>query len=142
MKIEIFAPETVLPVRKSTGVNRTELKRIAQRIIKKENGGNPSLNIIFITNRFIRRLNLIFLKKNRPTNVLAFPGDGKFLGEIYISLDYAKKEAKDTDIELKTEIERLVIHGLLHLVGYTHKKMKKREEYYLKQPQTHKTNKS
>jgi len=136
MKIEILAPKTAHPVRKPAGVDRTGLRRLALRVIKKETGSNRSLNIIFVNNPSIQRLNRTFLKKNRPTNVLAFPGDGKFLGEIYISLDYAKKEAKDTGIEFKTEVERLVIHGLLHLVGYTHKEMKRQEQYYLEYPRS------
>jgi rRNA maturation RNase YbeY len=172
MKIEVFAPKTVHPVRKSNrvrlsrpnlagcgvkslrrsvssrknisrksikltretsnGVNRTELKRLVKLIIKKEKGGNPSLNLIFIDNRFIHRLNRKFLKKNRPTNVLAFAGEGDFLGEIYISTEYAKKEAQECGIDFKTEIDRLVIHGLLHLLGYTHKSMKTKEKQYIR----------
>lgn len=115
----------------SNRVSKVHLQQLVRRILKKEKKVDQCLNLIFVNNRYIRRLNRKFLKKDRPTNVLAFPGEGNFLGEIYISLDFAKKEAKEWGIDTRTEIDRLVIHGLLHLLGYTHKKMEGREEYYL-----------
>ena len=132
MKIEVFGTKTTV---------RTRLRRLIKRILKEEHRGNRSLNLIFVDNRYQQRLNRKFLKKNRPTNVLAFPGEADFLGEIYVSREFAKKEAAACRIDLKTEIDRLVIHGLLHLLGYTHSAMKKREEYYLARSLTLKTKK-
>ena len=122
MTIEVFGPKTIPASR---------LRRLGRRVIEAERGDKPALNLVFVTNRFIRRLNRRHLNKDKPTNVLAFPGEGNFLGEIYISVDYAKKEAKEIGIGFLTEIDRLVIPGLLHLLGYTHRAMRTKEGLYL-----------
>jgi len=79
-------------------------------------------DIYFVDSRKMRRLNKAFRGKDKPTNVLAFPANGfprpdvksYFLGEIYLCPSYINSHRED--------IKRLVIHGFLHLLGYTHKK--------------------
>jgi probable rRNA maturation factor len=67
------------------------------------------------------------------------------LGDIYVSLDQAKRQAAEYGISLKEETSRLVIHGLLHLLGYDHKdkkqaeKMREKEEAYLNRSVSPKT---
>ena len=78
----------------------------------------------------IRDLNRDFLEIDRPTDVLSFPltepGDlmhrerAIFLGEIYISVETARAQAKAARRPLPREIEQLLVHGLLHLAGHDH----------------------
>lgn len=85
-------------------------------------------NLIFCDNKKIRELNKHYRKKNKATDVLSFPFDDiDLLGEIYISLEMAKKQAKEFKVSLKEEIVRLFVHGLLHLIGYDHNKKNDKE---------------
>ncbi len=101
------------------------------------------ISILFTDNENIRILNTAYRKKNKPTNVLSFSmREGtpvpfnNILGDIVISVEYAKEEAKDLEIDMRDRIIQLVIHGTLHLLGYDHikdedyAKMKEREDTY------------
>ncbi|MEO0051328.1 MAG: rRNA maturation RNase YbeY [candidate division WOR-3 bacterium] len=89
------------------------------------------INIIFVSNRKITELNRRFLGRNRPTDVLSFPlppvsngpASGCVRGEIYISREQARLQAKAAGIKLHTELLQLVRHGLLHLAGFSHREM-------------------
>ena len=92
-------------------------------------------NIIFVDDTYIHNLNKEYRGIDRPTDVISFAleddqsfikTDFKVLGDIYISLDTAKKQAEEYQHSLKREISFLAIHGLLHLLGYDH--MKKEDE--------------
>lgn len=104
------------------------------------------MDIIFVDDKFMRQLNRRFTRKDRTTDVLSFgmreqspgPSDYPSLGDIYISLDQAARQVADYKADFKQEVALLVVHGLLHLLGYDHKEknekthMRKREEMYLK----------
>ncbi len=114
---------------------------------------NLDLSIALVGSAKIRKLNKIYLKKNRVTDTLAFSENSKFkistvsthqppksLGEIVICLREVKKNAKRFGQSYKKELARVLIHGILHLLGYDHEISKKRakemeikQEYYLSQ---------
>ena len=69
----------------------------------------------------MRRLNREFRRQDRSTDVLAFPaGDGELLGDIVVSVPYAARQARRRGEPRAREIERLLVHGYLHLLGYDH----------------------
>ena len=114
------------------------LKRISSKVLEKENRKKADLSIALVGQGRIRALNKKYRGKNRVTDVLAFPGNG--LGEIVICLREVKKNAKRFNLVFEKELARVLIHGILHLLGYDHekseieaKKMKEKEEYYLSQ---------
>ncbi|MCP4706147.1 MAG: rRNA maturation RNase YbeY [candidate division Zixibacteria bacterium] len=129
----------------SVSNRRTPRKKIIQlmsAIKDKEGAPNSSVNINFIDDYRISRLNEEFRKKTGPTDVLSFnldddEGPDSVLGEIYISTDTAEKNAKLNKLTYTDEILRLCCHGFLHLLGYDHiskedrKKMEEKEDYYL-----------
>ncbi|HEU4888806.1 MAG TPA: rRNA maturation RNase YbeY [Thermoanaerobaculia bacterium] len=87
------------------------------------------VTIAFIDDAAMTELNQKFRKKARTTDVLTFPADdsyneptatGRPLGDIVISLDQAKRQALDEKHSLATEIRYLLLHGLLHALGYDH----------------------
>ncbi len=88
------------------------------------------LSLLFTDDKNIAELNCRFLKREGPTNVLAFPMRGDelsepetpMLGDIVISLDAAIRDAKRIGESLNNAIDRLLIHGLLHLLGYDHER--------------------
>ena len=134
----------VMNLHQKKKVNLKSIKNLSQKILSKEKN-RQNLNIILTDDKYIIRLNRKFSRRNRSTDVLSFgmqegekmipPSD--VLGEIYISLDRAEKQAKDCKRSLQKEVNLLAAHGLLHLLGYDHKKkeqkeiMQKLEEKYL-----------
>ncbi len=94
--------------------------------------GDGDINLIIVDDAKIHEINREYRGKDKPTDVISFafdetdsfPGEN-MLGEIYISIDTAKKQAeKGIDYELKF----LFIHGVLHLLGYTHETDEKYEK--------------
>ena len=90
---------------------------------------DQEISILFMKDVDIRQLNKEFRNVDKATDVLSFPqnpDDGlsfpgeKILGDIAISLDKAKFQAKEHDLAFKEEIILLLIHGILHLLGYDH----------------------
>ena len=85
-----------------------------------------SVDVLLAGNPDLRALNRRFRKKNQPTDVLSFPaGDGPrngFAGDIAISVDIAKQNAKRLGHTAAEEIKILCLHGLLHLAGFDHER--------------------
>ena len=87
------------------------------------------VSIAIIDDEAMRNLNRQFRKKNRTTDVLTFPADdsdadpnakGRPLGDIVISIDQARRQATDQKHSLATEVRYLILHGVLHALGYDH----------------------
>ncbi|MHB0978135.1 MAG: rRNA maturation RNase YbeY [Minisyncoccota bacterium] len=95
------------------------MQKNADKIKEAVLGKRYELSLVFIDSKFSRRLNRIYRKKDRPTNILSFPLS-KTSGEIFIDLVQAKKEFKKFDLTFSQFITFLFIHGLLHLKGMTH----------------------
>ena len=126
-------PQSHLYIRNATrgfGLDTKHLRAIdsgiAQRnsVKKKRASRSP-----WVRDAEIQQLNREHRAKDRPTDVLSFPLDGeheslagieRLLGDIVISLDTAKIQAEAYDAPLMREVERLMIHGILHLVGHDH----------------------
>jgi probable rRNA maturation factor len=117
------------------------------------------LSIVLVNNAVIRDINVRFLKKDRPTDVIAFElGDrvattsgplsgidpnlrtfgGDVWGEVYVSADRTAEQAVEYGVPPAEELARCVIHGVLHLLGYDdgavreRRSMKAKEEEYLR----------
>lgn len=91
------------------------------------------VSIAFVDDETMKDLNRRFRKKNKTTDVLTFPADdsyvepvgraqhrGRPLGDIVISLDQARRQAADEKHSLPTELRYLIVHGILHALGYDH----------------------
>jgi len=83
------------------------------------------ISVVVTNDAAIQTLNRQYRSKDAPTDVLAFPlGDGlqarEPFGDVVISLDAAKRQARDYGAPLSHELTRLLIHGTLHLCGYDH----------------------
>ena len=96
---------------------------------------NKEIELILTNDEEIKELNKIHRNKDKATDVLSFPLEdipGMPLGSIVISVDTAKKGAKEFGHSIEDEIKLLFIHGLLHLLGYDHEidngEMRKKEK--------------
>ena len=80
------------------------------------------VSIAFVDDEAMKDLNRRYRRKNRTTDVLTFAGDEPLLGDIVISLDQARRQAADEKHSLPTEVRYLILHGILHAIGYDHER--------------------
>ena len=80
--------------------------------------------VLLADNRTLRRLNRDFRGKDKPTNVLSFPGTGDHAGDIAVAHGVTKAEAKMAGKKFADHATHLVVHGVLHLAGYDHERLK------------------
>jgi len=90
-----------------------------------------TLTLLLSNNQNIKKLNKVFRKKNKSTDILSFPLDKKikiskntYLGDIIISYNYLDKPRSQNLKSFKKKVTKLLIHGFLHLLGFDHKKNK------------------
>ena len=90
-----------------------------------------TLTLLLSNNKNIKKLNKVFRKKNKSTDILSFPLDKKikiskntYLGDIIISYNYLDKPRSQNLKSFKEKVTKLFIHGFLHLLGFDHKKNK------------------
>jgi len=108
--------------------DKTEIKNLVQNIFSQLNlPKNTEICISFIDDIQMRELNNSYRGIDRTTDVLSFPQDNKFLGDLVISYPTAVKNTKRYKTKIKYEIQRLIVHGILHLNEYDHRKKKERE---------------
>jgi probable rRNA maturation factor len=109
---------------------------VVLRILESENAGGFEINLVFTDNAFIKKINLEYRSKNYPTDVISF-ASGK-AGDIFISVEKAEEQAEAYGAAFEEEVKRLVVHGVLHVLGYDHivktdsKKMATKEKKYFK----------
>jgi len=78
------------------------------------------LSVALVSDRRMRALNRQFRGKDKTTDVLSFPSERPFLGDIVIASGVAAQQAKAAGHSIVTEVRVLALHGLLHLLGYDH----------------------
>jgi probable rRNA maturation factor len=78
------------------------------------------VSIAFVDDSAMSALNRKFRQKNKTTDVLTFAGEDQFLGDIVISIEQARRQAADEKHSLATEVRYLIVHGILHALGYDH----------------------
>ena len=84
---------------------------------------NQEFSILLTSNKKMQKLNLMFRKKNKPTDVLSFPSLNKiYIGDIAISYEIVNKRSNQSNFFI--EFDKMWIHGYFHLIGYDHKKLK------------------
>lgn len=110
-----------------SGVNGRALVATARRLLAAANVPNGDLSLSLVDDSRIRELNRAYRGKDRATDVLSFPlisaSDAtpeRLLGDVVISVETARRQAGEYGASLQRELYRLLIHGLLHLMGHDH----------------------
>jgi len=100
--------------------NRRALKSFIARIFDLENVSFESLHCIFCTDEYLLEINKTHLSHDYFTDIITFnlAEDGPIVGELYISTDRVRENAGDLKIAFRTELLRVIFHGVLHLCGY------------------------
>jgi len=123
------------------------LRRIARQILVAEGAGPSELGVVISDDATVRDLNRRYLGVDQPTDVLSFglgseaftlpPGEAASLGEVIISYPTAVRQAEEQGHSVEAEVAHLLVHGILHLLGYDHlgakdaRMMRRREEEIL-----------
>jgi len=105
--------------------NRLALKAFIEKTLKKEGMTIESLQYIFCSDTFLLDINKSYLKHDYYTDIISFDLSeikGKLIGEVYISIDRVKENAKTHKTNLNEELLRVIFHGALHFCGYKDKK--------------------
>ena len=120
---------------------RNRLKLFIENLFKLEKKKLCSLAYIFCSDEHLLTINSNFLKHDFYTDVITFDlssSKNKIVGEVYLSVDRIRDNAKQLGVSTKEELHRVIFHGALHLCGYKDKKqldillMREKEEKYIK----------
>ncbi|HEV7423609.1 MAG TPA: rRNA maturation RNase YbeY [Candidatus Paceibacterota bacterium] len=119
---------------------RAGLKKAIEGIFKREKKDLVGVNYVFCSDKALLKINRQYLQHDDYTDIITFDlsetGSG-IVGEIYISIDRVRDNARKNEVLLKTELLRVIFHGALHLCGYNDKtsdektRMRGKENYYL-----------
>lgn len=119
----------------------TKFKLLLRTLTTAEGFSIDNLSIVFVSDEYLYELNLKYLNHDYYTDIITFDystNSSKAInGELYISIDRAKDNAKKINVTVQAEVKRLIIHGLLHLCGYedantqAKQAMTQKEDFYL-----------
>lgn len=129
MKIRIENKQTKVKIEKR------RIHETVSRIFKILCCKDKEISILFTDDDNIKKLNKEYLGRNKTTNVLSFSlHEGEYgdinpqvMGDIVISVDTAQKDARKGNFTFEQEIDFLLIHGILHLLGYNHENTSRKE---------------
>jgi probable rRNA maturation factor len=104
------------------------MREVAHFVLESLGFEEAELSVLLVSDRRMQQLNRQYLSRDRPTDVLAFPqweGGGKQLhpacmGDVVISAETAAGQAEHAAVHLNQELDLLLVHGILHLIGYEH----------------------
>lgn len=113
---------------------------VAKKVLKGENKERENLSIAFVSSTEIQKINEKYRGKDKPTNVLSFEKVSDFkdeYSEVIICPQVVRENTKDSKMTLKRKLAKVLIHGVLHVLGYDHEKsqaeeerMEEKEKYY------------
>jgi probable rRNA maturation factor len=126
--------------------DRARLRQLVKSLARRERAKGGEVSIVFVDDAYIRHLNGRYLGVRRATDVISFPlggddgpDDGDLLGEVYVSTERAVAQARRLHVGLSEEMARLVVHGVMHLLGYrddtpsSRRVMIRRQESFLRE---------
>ncbi len=124
------AAVSVVARARARGVRAATVRNDARRLLAALNEARAELTVSLVDDAEIQRLNRDDRRTDRPTDVLAYamregrraPGDDWVLGDVVISLQTAARQAQRRGVTTADEVRALLIHGVLHLLGYDHER--------------------
>jgi probable rRNA maturation factor len=135
IRVSIASPQETVPI------DRAKMRDVARKVLEAEDVSDAQISLAFVDNETIQRLNKRYLDHDEPTDVLSFPlSDGRggsLQGELLIGAEVGQVQAAVRGHEVQAELALYVIHGLLHLCGYSDtnteetRRMRERERFHL-----------
>ena len=120
---------------KFTLKHKRKIKKWIVESILCENSNAGSINFIFCNDKYLIKINKTYLNKDTLTDVIAFNycENNVISGDIYISYERIKENAKKFNLHIENELLRVMIHGILHLIGYKDKSAQEKLEIRMKE---------
>ena len=116
--------------------NKQKIRALLKKICKKENKKISFINCVFCSDNRLLEINKKYLNNTSLTDVVTFDfttNKKTIEGDVYISIDRVKENAKKYKQPFKTELLRIIIHGLLHLIGFSDKTKEEKNTMTLKE---------
>lgn len=135
MAIHFFEEDIKLKIKK-----KLALKKWLSYTAEKEKKSISELNFIFCSDEYLLEMNVSYLNHDTLTDIITFDNSdeaNKITGDIFISIERVIENAKKFEVVFEDELHRVMVHGVLHLIGYKDKKkeekekMRAKENYYL-----------
>ena len=151
MKLKLYFSNEQQKIKISFKMRRLITKAVKEALKQEGFDHRTEISVSFIDNEAIHQLNLEYREKDKPTDVLSFPiwekeeledgsafdGHAVTLGDIIISAEQAKAQAEEYGHSYERELHYLLVHGIMHCLGYDHeeeedkREMREKEEYIL-----------
>ena len=109
--------------------NRKKIKAVLETLCKQQKRDLVSLNYIFCSDKSLLTINRKYLQHNYYTDIVTFElseNKRQIIGEVYISIDRVKDNARNYKVSTQAELLRVIFHGALHLCGYNDKSQKEK----------------
>jgi len=120
-RAEVSAEYIFINKQRKRAINYKTLRPFISALVEQLGLQGRPFSVVFVTDEMIRRYNHQYRGFDKPTDVLSFPGDQLYLGDILISSETAYNQAlKSRTLSFERNLRRLILHGLLHLMGYDH----------------------
>jgi len=112
------------------GVPHALIRAAVVHALEHEGVRRGEVSVTMLSDDEIRAMNRDYLSKDRPTDVIAFSlgGDEGVMGDVYVGLEQARRQADELGIPAEEEIARLAVHGVLHVLGHEHPEDAGRED--------------
>lgn len=131
MAIHLFEENISLKIK-----NKLNLKRWIKATIVAEQKTLGELNYIFCSDEYLHEMNVEYLNHDTLTDIITFDNSEKkdeITGDIFISIDRVVDNAKKFEVSVEDELHRVMVHGVLHLIGYKDKKKEEKETMRFKE---------
>lgn len=114
--------EVIVNAPEGADVDEGALTRAVVHVLDHQGVGDAEISLTLLDDDGITALNRQYLSKDRPTDVIAFTlqGGEAVLGDVYLGLDQARRQAEELGVTLDEELVRLAVHGTLHVLGHDH----------------------
>jgi probable rRNA maturation factor len=117
----VVGEHILLNKQRKHAIDGKSVRKFVSSLSSELNVQDRSFSVVIITDEMIQRYNRQYRGFDKPTDVLSFRSDPRYLGDILISSETAYNQArKSKTLTFETNIRRLILHGLLHLIGYDH----------------------
>ena len=134
MQINFFSEETDFKLRDEKLISQWISSTIVQ-----ENKIPGTISVIFCTDSFLKEINIKYLNHDTLTDIITFDyvEDNTISGDIFISIDRVQENASSINVSFSDELDRVIIHGILHLLKYNDKTpdeqqlIRAKEDFYL-----------
>ena len=133
MKIDIQDLQSIIKI------DKDRIVRCAEQVLKAMSEEEAELSLVLVNDMYIRNLNWKYRKNDFATDVLAFPMrdekglSGEIIGDVVISVETARREARKRNKDIKDELDLYFVHGILHLLGYDDEKSRARKRMKAKE---------